>query len=140
MASRKEKYPDTTTFHYYNANPKNKITCDCVARAVCTGLDEPYDKVLKEMFEMQIKTGYEYTDTKCYCKYLESKGWVKMKQPRKSDNTKYTGEEFCRELADKNKRYITNIGGHHMVAIVNKKVYDIWDSTDGCIGNYWTKE
>ena len=89
---------------------------------------------------MQIKTGYEYTDSKCIEKYLASKGWVKHKQPRKADNTKYTGEEFCKKLANKNERYICNIGGHHIVAIVDKKVNDIWDSTYKCIGNYWTKE
>ena len=38
------------------------------------------------------------------------------------------------------KNYIAMIGGHHIVAIVKAKVCDIWDSTDGCIGNYWTKE
>ena len=36
-------------------------------------------------------------------------------------------------------RYIAHIGGHHIIAIVDKKVNDTWDSTDGCIGNYWTK-
>lgn len=139
MASRREKYPDTKTFTFYNANPKGKFTCDCVARAVCTGLNRSYNEVLKEMFEIQITTGYEYTDNKGIEKYLESQGWVKHKQPRKRDNTKYTGEEFCELIADKNKRYICNIGGHHIVAIVDKKVHDIWDSTYKCIGNYWTK-
>lgn len=33
---------------------------------------------------------------------------------------------------------IAHIGGNHIVAIVNHKVYDIWDSTDYCIGNFWT--
>ena len=137
MASRKEKYPDTKTFTYYNANPKGKITCDCVARAICTALDEPYNSVLKEMFEMQIETGYEYTDVKCYDKYLESKGWTKMKQPRKSNNKKYTGEEFCEIYKG---TCVANIGGNHVVCIKNGKVHDIWDSTDGCIGNYWVKK
>ena len=137
MASRREKYPDTKTFTFYNANPKGRFTCDCVARAICTAFDEPYDKVLKEMFDMQIKTGYEYTDTKCIDKYLQSRGWVKMKQPRKQDNTKYTGKEF-------HKIYkgvcVANIGGNHIVCIKSGKVHDTWDSTDGCIGNYWVKE
>ena len=136
MASRREKYPDTKTFTFYNANPKGKLTCDCVARAICTAFDEPYEKVLREMFEMQIKTGYEYTDTKGIEKYLESRGWAKMKQPRKNDNTKYTGKEFCKYYKG---TCIANIGGHHTVCIKNGKVYDTWDSTDGCIGNYWVK-
>lgn len=136
MATRQEKYPDTSTFTYYNANPKNKLTCDCVVRAICTALDEPYEKVLREMIEVQIETGYEYTDVKAMDKYLKSKGWIKMKQPRKSDNKKYTGFEFCKTYKG---TCVANIGGHHTVCIKNGKVYDTWDSTDGCIGNYWIK-
>ena len=26
----KKRYPDTDTFHWYNANPKGVITTDCV--------------------------------------------------------------------------------------------------------------
>lgn len=136
---RSEKYPETNTFHYYNANPKNRFTGDCWLRAVCTGLNEPYNEVLQEMVQVHLETGYEMSCSTAIDKYLASKGWVKHKQPRKRDNTKYTGEEFCKKIADKNKRYICNIGGHHMVAIVDGKVNDTWNSTDGCIGNYWTK-
>ena len=133
-----DKYPETTTFHYYNANPKNKITGDCMIRALCTALEEPYEKVYNELFECSIKSGYMLNDKKNYGKYLESKGWIKHKQPRKSDNTKYTGKEFCYR-ARIYENYIAHIGGHHIVAIVNAKVYDTWDSTQGCVGTYWTK-
>lgn len=83
-----------------------------------------------------------------YDKYLQSKGWIKHKQPRKADNTKYTGKEFCRVLNKDifavGQSVVANIGGGHMVCIKENgttfKVHDIWDSTDGCIGNYWTKE
>ena len=137
MASRREKYPDTKTFTFYNANPKGKFTCDCVLRAICTALDESYNQILKEMIDMSIDTGYEYTDSKCIEKYLESKGWIKNKQPRKSNNKKYTGEEFCRSFKE---TCIANIGGNHIVCIKNGKVHDTWNSTGGCIGNYWTKK
>lgn len=142
--TRQEKYPETSTFHYYNANPKNKITTDCVIRAIATALEQDYNKTVMEMAEMQCKTGYDDGDKKLYDKYLQSKGWRKYNQPRKWDNTKYTGEDWCRELAQnyrtpRYKRIVANIGGHHTVAIINYKVWDIWDSTDGCIGNYWVK-
>ena len=137
MARREDKYPNTKTFTFYNANPKGKYTCDCVARAVCTALNEPYETVIREMVEMSIRTGYEYTDTKCIDKYLQYKGWTKMKQPRKANNTKYTGKEFHKVFKGV---CVANIGGHHIVCIKGGKVYDTWDSTDGCIGNYWVKE
>lgn len=136
MASRQQKYPDTKTFHYYNANPKGRITADCVARAICTALEQDYVETVKEMVDLQIKTGYEYTDKKCIEKYMELKGWKKVKQPRKSNNTKYTGKEFCNIFKGV---CVANIGGNHVVCIKDGKVHDIWDSTDGCIGNYWVK-
>lgn len=137
--TRQEKYPETKTFHYYNANPKNRITGDCVFRAFTLAMNQDYNTTVMEMAELMCKTGYAMNDSKGESKYLEMKGWVKHKQPRKPDGTKYTGEEFCKMLAKKNQKYIAHIGGHHVVAIVNCKVWDIWDSTDGCIGNYWTK-
>ena len=136
---RQDKYPDTSTFHYYNANPKKRITGDCVFRAFALALQQDYNKTVMEMAELMCKTGYALNDAKGEHKYLEMKGWTKHSQPKKPNGTKYTGKEFCKMLAKKDQRYIAHIGGHHMVAIVGGKVNDIWDSTNGCIGNYWTK-
>jgi hypothetical protein len=137
--NRTTKYPETSTFHYFNANPKNRITGDCVFRAFALAMEQDYNTTVMEMAELMCETGYALNDKKGEERYLAKKGWVKHPQPRKADGTKYTGEEFCKRLALKDQRYIAHIGGHHMVAIVNGKVNDIWDSTDGCIGNYWTK-
>ena len=151
---REDKYPETRSFLYFNANPKNRITGDCWLRAVCTGLGEDYNQVLREMVEVHLKTGYELSDDKAVDRYLKSKGWTKQKQPRKDDNTKYTGREFCDWLSANYPKgeignVICNIGGHHMVAIkptnhgdginCRYKVLDIWNSTGGCIGNWWIK-
>lgn len=151
--TRQEKYKDTKVFHFFNANPKGRITTDCVIRAISTATGIPYQTVVMEMAEMQCKTGYDDGDPKAIDRYLASKGWIKHKQPRKDDNTKYTGREWCTWLSvNKRKSFgsiVANIGGHHTVAIVPTcsgdgindrfKVLDIWDPTDGCIGNYWTK-
>lgn len=138
---RSEKYPDTDTFHFYNANPHNRITSDCVIRALCTALEIPYNQVVIEMAELQCKTGFDPSESTTINKYLVSKGWIKMPQPRKWDNTKYTGKEWCKLLQQKgdNRPVVANIGGHHTVAIIDGQVYDHWNSTDGCIGNYWIK-
>lgn len=142
---RQEKYPNTSTFHYYNANPKNKITGDCWCRAICTALEIPYNQVVMEMAELHCKTGKDCPIDE----YLKLKGWVKHKQPRKTDNTKYTGSEFCQELNSNimavGIKVIANIGGHHIVCIKEDeieglhKIHDIWNSTGKCIGNYWIK-
>ena len=149
--SRQEKYPDTNVFHYYNRNPRNRITSDCVVRAISTGLDIPYNEVVMEMALLQCETGYNDRSPELIDRYLKSKGWIKCKQPRKDNNTKYTGREFCMKLQhpiyceelnlpDCNwHRMIANIGGHHIIAIVEGMIYDIWDSCEGCIGNVWVK-
>ncbi len=141
---RQDKYPNTKTFRYYNANPKNKLTTDCVIRAVCTALNQDYNQTVMEMAEMQCKTGYDDGDVKLIDKYLASKGWVKRKQPRKSDGKKYTGQEFCEEIQEYpftySDRIVANIGGHHIVAIVDGQIHDVWNSSYKCIGNYWECE
>ena len=147
--TRQQKYPDTSTFHYYNANPHNRITTDCVIRAISTATEIPYNQVVMELAELQCKTGYDDGDDKLYDKYLKSKGWIKRPQPRKADGTKYTGKEFCKEASQHfemlDRSMIAHIGGHHVVCIKantfyeGHKVYDIWDCTDKTIGNYWIK-
>lgn len=139
MSSRINKYPDTSTFHYFNANPHNRITGDCEFRAISTALEQDYNTTVMEMAEMMCKTGYALNDTKGEEKYLISKGWKKCPQPRKANGKKYTGKEFCEQLAVKGVRYVAHLGGCHVVAIVDCKVNDIWDSTGGCIGNYFVK-
>ena len=81
---RIDKYPDTDTFHYYNANPKNKITTDCVYRAISAGLDIPYNTVVTEMAQLQCETGYDCGDNRLIDKYITSKGWESRPQPKKT--------------------------------------------------------
>lgn len=150
--TRQQKYPDTETFHYYNHNPKNRITGDCAIRAISLATEIPYNEVVMGLAKLQCETGYDAMDN--IQRYMESIGWVKHKQPRKEGGYKFPGYEFCSvqqlflDEDDKyveeigvfmSKRIVANIGGNHMVAIINGKVNDTWNSTDGCIGNYWTK-
>ena len=93
--NRQEKYSNTETFYYYNRNPKNRLTTDCVIRAISTALEIPYEKVLREMAEVQIDTGYDMSSPKCIDLYLKKKGWIKCAQPRKHNGKKFTGKEFC---------------------------------------------
>lgn len=148
---REDRYPETDTFVYYNRNPKNRLTSDCVVRAISTAMDIDYDRVLFEMAYIASETGYGVTDTKCVDAYMKHYGWKKYRQPRHRDNTKFTGRQFCEWLSVNCENgaagyILCNIGGNHMVAIkptnhdginCQYKVHDIWDSTDGCIGNYW---
>jgi hypothetical protein len=105
------------------------------------------------MAELSAKTGYMFNENKGIDRYLNSKGWIKCKQPKKEDGTKYTGAEFCRtlmhpiyseelNLTDRSfeiNRVIANIGGHHIVAIMGGQIWDTWNSANGSIGIVWVK-
>lgn len=136
MAKRQDKYPNTSTFVYYNANPKGLITGDCVFRAVAHAFGISWRDAMKEMCELSLKNCHAPNYVKGFEEYLKINGWVKHPQPKKPDGKKYTGKEFCKEF---NIDCIVNIGSHHTVSIKDGKVYDHWDCTDGKIGNYWTK-
>lgn len=136
MSSRQKKYPNTDTFEYYNTNPKGKLTTDCVARAISTALEQTWEYTVIDLAQFAIETGYDTHDPKGYGKYLESKGWTKQKQPRKANNNKYTGKEFCKIFKG---TCVANIGGGHVVCVRDGKVFDTWDSTEYTIGNYWTQ-
>lgn len=145
---------ETSTYHFYNANPKDRRTGDCVIRAIATATDKTWEEVLQGLTEIALKYKIMPNDEKCYDRYLASLGWRKEKQPRKEDNTKYTGSEFCELLDSDYCEYainyqsstdtiIAHIGGHHIVCIkihdYEHKAFDIWDSTSKTIGKYWTR-
>ena len=123
---------ETPSYHFYNANPKGKRTGDCVVRAISAATGKTWEEVLQGLTEIALKFKLMPNDDKCYSRYLESFGWKKEKQPRKDDNTKYTGSEFCELLDSENCEYIlpyqsstdtviAKIGGHHIVCI---KIHD----------------
>ena len=144
--NRRMKYPNTETFNFYNANPKGRFTGDCSVRGISTATGVEYNEVVKMFADMWIEAGLSYDDT--IPLIMEQLGWVKHRQPRKKNGKKYTGKEFCKVQQSRQEkdgiiispRIFCNIGGNHVVAIIDGKVQDTWDSTDGCIGNYWTKE
>lgn len=147
---REQRYPNTEYFHFHNANPKGRICGDCVVRAIAAATGKSWDEVFDGLSTVAKKQKLMTNDVKCYEKYLESLGWKKQKQPRKDDNTKYRGWEFCRSLQEDPWRWtgmegpghppiVAYIGTHHIVCIKDGKVWDHWNSTRGCIGNYYFK-
>ena len=73
---------NTKSFKFYNANPKDRRTGDCVIRAICTAMDKSWDDVAKGLFEYVIKDKVAMGSTECYSKYLADNGWIKQKQPK----------------------------------------------------------
>lgn len=126
---------DTNTFRYYNANPFDRRTGDCVMRALSLVLQKKWETVCEELFKLSMQTGYSMNSRESIELYLKEKGYEKQKQPRKANGKKYTGSEFAR--LHPNGRYLLSIGALHITALSDGKITDIWDCSDRCVGNYW---
>lgn len=149
---RRAKSPETSTFLWYNANPKGHITSDCTIRALSTGLGISWYDVLDGLYQLRRRYAL-YGDMKSIEKYLESQGWVKHKQPRRPDGKKYTGGQFANWLSVNHGSgilgpVICSVASHMFCIYPTNhgdgtnckyKVLDTWDSTGKCICHYWTR-
>lgn len=143
---RQQKYPDTETFHWYNANPKGRIgTGDCLIRAIAGASDLSWDEVLDGLVAISHKTKRSIGDDETYRSFLESIGFTQMRSPKKENGQWYTGAEFCYALdkyMEKPCSIVANVHGH--VVCIRQydclyKVWDTWNSTPWKIGKYWIK-
>lgn len=135
MAPTYRQSNDHFTFH--NENPKNCVTTgDCVIRAIAFATGKGWDKTFTDLCAIGLKMKRMPNADKVYGEYLKQLGYEKMKQPRKSDNTKYTVKEFA-QAASRTGTYVIRVA-NHVTVVKNRKIIDTWDCGDKCVGNYWT--
>lgn len=138
--TREEKYPDTRYFHYYNANPHNHKTGDCVVRALCTACEMSWEDCATELFQIGLKRGYTMLEDKVIDTFLTNHNFIKCKEPRSANNTKYRVNEWLLLNSNElNTHIVANVGSYHIVAIIDGKVNDIWDSSKQTMHCYWVK-
>lgn len=123
-------------FIKYNNNPKHKRTGDCVIRAIALACNLSWEKVYMDLAQLGCKKGFMINDNKNWQLYLKNLRYSKQKMPRKPNNKKYTVKEFADILADEDCTYIINIA-KHLTVVKNKKLFDTWDCSGKCVGNYW---
>lgn len=125
-------------FIKYNSNPKNKITNDCIIRAITIATNKRWEDVYRELTELGIRKGLMINDKKNWKAYLKMLGYEKQKTPKKEDNKRYSIKEFYEELAETQQIYIVSIRSH-LTIIKDKNLYDTWNCSNKCMGNYWVK-
>lgn len=123
-----------------NVNPKGRKTGDCSTRALVGTLGITYDEALKLQTEISLKTYYDPTSKQVMERVLAKFGYVKMAQPRKADNTKYTVREMDKILSKKEMTdgVLVTVANHH-TCITGGHVQDIWDCRGKTVGNYYVK-
>lgn len=122
------------SFLYKNVNPKNRKTADCVLRAITEVSGRDYWEVLNDLLAISKKTGYCLLEKQCYERLLEAYGFVKHKQPRKLDNSKY----YVGEIGSLTKSRAVVSMANHLTAYDGVRIVDLWDCRHKSIGNYYT--
>ena len=120
----------------YNANPMNKRVGDCTVRAISLVLEQDWWQTYIEL----CLQGYIMCDMPSadhvWCSYLKSKGYKRGVLPNECPEC-YTVDDFCED--NPTGRYVVSIPGH-VVAVVNGKYFDSWDSGNEVPTYFWYKE
>lgn len=127
-------------FKEINVNPKGRKTGDCSTRAIVGVLGISYDEALKLQTEESLKSYYDPTSKQVMEKVLAKFGFVKMKQPKKYDGTKYEVRELD-QLLDKrtlDEGVLVTVANHH-TCIKDGVIQDIWNCGRKTVGNYYIK-
>jgi len=123
-------------FVYYNANPKNNRVGDCVIRAIskATGMswEETYTEIILQGFEM-----YDMPSSNAVWEtYLSNHGFKKYILPYTCPDC-YSIKKFCEDYPK--GTYVVGTGSH-VVAVIDGRYYDTWDSGDEIPTYYFKKE
>ena len=123
-----------------NVNPKGHKTGDCSTRALVGVLEISYEEAIRLQAKWAIKKCYGLTDKQTMELVLREFGYVKMKQPRKPDGTKYMVCELDQITTNTQRDHgiLVTVANHH-TCVRNNYIQDIWDCSDMRVGNYYIK-
>lgn len=139
---------DTKWFRFKNLNPRGLCTTDCVVRGLSGALNQTWETTYSELFQLSMKYSRPPEDDVCVEKYLQSKGAIRIAQPKARDGTKLCGHEVSELIQDGTfvdndgvvipyKNYFLNLGAGHAACIVDGKIQDIWNSSYEKVGKMW---
>ena len=124
------------SFIFYNPNPLNKSTDDCVVRALSKVLDKSWDETFMELTIKCLNEKDMPEVDNAWGAYLKDNGFLRRMIPNTCPNC-YTVEKFA--LDNPIGAYVVKTY-RHVIAVVDGNVYDSWDSSNEVPIYFWTKE
>jgi len=109
---------------YFNNNPKEKNTGDCVIRAVSKALGVSWLQAYMDLYVLGMQLGDLANSDAVWTAYLKNKGFKKRIIPDTCPDC-YTVGQFA---ADHDEGVYVLGTGSHAVTVVSGDVYDAWDS------------
>lgn len=120
----------------YNANPKEKITTDCVVRAISTAMHESWMQTYEKLCELGKKKCKMPNDSYVFAQYLRNNGFEQMTQKKHSSGSKYTIKELVDSYIEENVILVIKCRGHLTCAIYDTLI-DTWNCGWQKAGQYW---
>lgn len=136
--NKEQRMKCTCYYEYHNENPFDKYHGDCVVRAIALMTNTSWADTIHKMTDLGIIKGLVLNDQELYPLYLKKNGFVEHNEPRTYINTKITVKEFIQNNPHIN--CVAKVGSHHITAIKDGKVHDIWDCSNQTMHKYWVKE
>lgn len=134
--------PKSKRFVYFQPNKKDlkDNVGDCQIRALCKALDlswvEAFDLTVPICRELQTYTIFDGAHDKTV-EAMKSIGFDYTGVSNKKGTSRPTVDSFAKE--HKKGTYIVKVS-HHVVAVVDGKYYDTWDSGYKSMYGYYTKQ
>lgn len=133
-------YKCTATFEYFNANPLGAKKRgyqwdrgDCAVRALAKAADISWLNAYDYLNERARRDYNVLNDTTAYRGWIEEGGaqWVAVKAEKGKE--RMTAEDFCK--SHPKGRYILHLASHE-TAVVDGKIYDVWNCGERCVYGY----
>ncbi len=124
-------------YEYYNPNPHRKSTGDCTVRAISKALGQTWEKTYVGLALEGFCRGDLPNADSVWGPYLKQHGFRRYLIPDTCPDC-YTIADFAAEHPQ--GTFILSMPGRHVVAVVDGKWWDSWDSGNEIPSYYWTKE
>ncbi|MBR4533900.1 MAG: hypothetical protein IKO85_05085 [Bacteroidaceae bacterium] len=126
-------------FTYYQPNDKDiKDTFgDCVIRALTKAENLSWVDVFDELTPIARELQCMPNGKPCYEEFLKRRGYEYVGVSNKRGTKRPTVSSFT--LAHRQGVFIARVA-HHIVAVVDGRFYDTWDSGQKSLYGYWVKK
>lgn len=121
-------------YKFYNPNPNDKLTDDCVIRAISKFLDQSWDTTYIELFKFAYQEKDMMNKDSIWGMFLDELGYKRHAIPDTCPYC-YTIKDFCKDHP--NGSFIVGTGTH-VVAVIDGDYYDTGDTGTYTPIYYWS--
>lgn len=125
-------------YEYYNPNPAGRQSVgDCTVRALSKALEQTWEETYVGLALEGFRRGDLPNADDVWGRYLKARGFARHWISDDSPDC-YTVANFAKDNPE--GTYILSMPGRHVVAVVDGRYFDSWDSGAAVPTYYWTKE